>query len=116
MTSVEQIARVCHEANRAYCLTIGDKSQKPWVQAQPWQRQSARDGVDFFLKNPHATPEALHDEWCAAKRRDGWKYGPVKDETKKEHPCLVLYPKLSPEQRRKDYLFRAIITAFLQIE
>ena len=24
--TVEQIARVCHEANRAYCMSIGDHS------------------------------------------------------------------------------------------
>lgn len=115
-TSVEQIARICHETNRAYCITIGDKSQKPWVQAKPWQRQSARDGVSFFLKNPNATPEALHEQWMASKIRDGWKFGPYKDEVKKEHPCLVSYPRLPAEQRRKDYLFRAIVTAFLQTE
>ena len=31
----------------------------------------------------------------------GWKYGPVRDELKKEHPCLVPYEDLTEEE--KDY-------------
>jgi hypothetical protein len=34
MELTEQIARVAYEANRAYCRTIGDDSQKPWDEAE----------------------------------------------------------------------------------
>ena len=33
----EACARASHEANRAYCLAIGDASLAPWEQAPDWQ-------------------------------------------------------------------------------
>ena len=105
------IAKVCHEANRAYCEGIGDNSQTKWEDAPEWQRASAQQGVAFALANPTAPASAQHDAWLADKVADGWKFGPVKDPEKKEHPCLVPYAELSLEQRRKDALFKAIVAA-----
>lgn len=107
----EVIARVCHEANRAYCAAIGDKSQVPWSEAPEWQKESAINGVQFCLANPAAPPSANHDSWLEEKRRTGWKYGPVKDPGKKEHPCFVPYGELPAEQKAKDALFKAIVAA-----
>jgi hypothetical protein len=56
---------------------------------------------------------AQHEAWCDHKIADGWKYGPVKDAGKKEHPCLVPYDELPPEQKAKDYVFRAIVTSLI---
>jgi len=109
-----QIARVCHETNAAYCRAIGDNSQKDWDSAEEWQRQSAIDGVLFALNNPDAPASAQHDAWLEAKRRDGWKYGPLKNAEAKEHPCFVPYAELPVEQRLKDYLFKAVVSAFRQ--
>jgi RyR domain len=107
----EAIARVCHEANRAYCATIGDLSQPPWEEAPDWQRSSAVEGVRFCLANPDAPPSANHESWLEEKRRTGWTYGPGKDPEKKEHPCFVPYDELPIEQRRKDALFKAVVAA-----
>lgn len=112
--TVEAIARVCHEANRAYCQTLGDDSQAPWDSAPEWQRESSRNGVVFHLENLDASASASHENWLRVKERDGWKYGPVKDVERKEHPCCVPFDQLPVEQRRKDYLFRAIVHAFAQ--
>jgi hypothetical protein len=106
---IEQIASVCHEANRMYCTNIGDTSQLPWEEASDWQRLSAINGVKFKLKNPNSTPEQQHESWLKEKYQNGWKYGLIKDETKKEHPCCVPYTELPMEQRKKDYLFCAIV-------
>jgi hypothetical protein len=114
-TDVTQIAIICHEANRAYCATIGDDSQLPWAEAPQWQRDSIIAGVEFRLANPDAGPDGSHNSWLAAKEADGWKYGPVKDAEKKEHPCFVPYDQLPEDQKRKDYLFIAICNAFLQV-
>jgi hypothetical protein len=112
--NIEQIARVCHAANEVYCHSIGDHSQKPWDQAEDWQRQSAIKGVQFALANPEASPSALHESWLKEKEVDGWIYGPVKDVARKEHPCMVPYNDLPLEQRIKDYLFRAVVRAFVE--
>jgi RyR domain len=116
MMNVEQIARICHETNRAYCQTIGDESQKTWELADQWQRDSAIRGVEYALANPNAPASAQHDAWLSDKARDGWKYGPVKDAEKKEHPCFVSYSELPIEQRLKDHLFKAIVRAFREAE
>lgn len=113
--TIEQIARVCHEANRAYCVALGDSTQKPWDEADEWQRKSAVYGVQFRLDNPCAPEKALHVAWCADKIADGWKYGPVKDGTKKEHPCLVEFSALPIEQQAKDWLFCAVCDSLLRI-
>lgn len=113
MDRIEQIARVCHGANLEYCRTIGDESQLAWEEAEEWQRQSVINGVRYALENQHASASAQHDAWLADKERDGWKLGPVKDAAKKEHPCMVPYEKLPQEQRVKDYLFKAIVLAFV---
>jgi RyR domain len=112
--NIEQIATVCHETNRAYCTSIGDNSQKPWLEAEQWQRDSAIEGVRYALANPTAPASAQHDAWLADKERDGWKFGPVKEADKKEHPCFVPYEQLPVEQKTKDYLFKAVVTAFVQ--
>jgi hypothetical protein len=112
----EKVARLCHEVNRVYCESIGDSSQNTWLWADQWQKDSAVKGVEFILNNPSAPASAVHDSWLEEKRRDGWKYGPVKDPAKKEHPCFVSYDDLPVEQRLKDYLFKAVVWAFVQAE
>lgn len=107
----ELIAKVCHEANRAYCESIGDNSQPAWENAPDWQKDSAMNGVNFHL-NSNTTPEQSHENWMTQKEAEGWVYGPVKDPSKKEHPCMVPYNQLPAEQRSKDYIFRAIVHAF----
>lgn len=111
MIFVEHVAMVCHEANRAYCVGLGDLSQPSWADAPEWQRVSARKGVEFCRANPDAPPSANHESWLAVKQAEGWKFGPTKDPEKKEHPCFVPYEELPEEQKRKDGLFKAIVGA-----
>jgi len=108
---IQEIARVCHEANKAICEAFGDVSQKPWNAAEQWQRDSAIKGVLFAFENPQATPADQHEAWAKDKLADGWVHGPVKDVEARTHPCLVPYADLPPEQRVKDMVFRAIVRA-----
>lgn len=102
---IENAARLAHEANKRYCESIGDMSQPTWEDAPDWQRQSAINGVKHLLENPNATPEDSHNSWLKEKQADGWKYGPVKDPQKKEHPCYLPYAELPKEQQIKDHIF-----------
>lgn len=106
---IDDIAAVCHNVNRAICRSFGDDSQKSWADAEEWQRNSAMDGVAFRLANPNGPESAQHDNWCHDKRVHGWKHGPVKDATKKEHPCLIPFDQLPPEQKVKDLAFCAVV-------
>lgn len=112
--STHDIARVCHEINRAYCAAIGDDSQPTWEDAPEWQRDSAVMGVMFCANNPDAPPSAQHDIWMSHKMNDGWVYGEAKDVVAKTHPCLVAYDDLPPEQQVKDHLFRAVVKALTE--
>lgn len=105
------IALVCHAANREWCRANGDMSQKPWNEAEQWQRDSAKKGVEFRLKNPDAPHDAQHNAWMQDKINDGWVYGPEKDAEKKTHPCIVPFDQLPEFQQKKDALFCAIVDA-----
>jgi hypothetical protein len=112
--TIEQVARITHEANRLYCEAVNDPSpQPPWEQAPQWQRESAIHGVRLHMANPDLPDSALHAAWMGLKRAAGWTYGPVKDETLKSHPCLVPFDQLPIWQQRKDALFAGIVRALL---
>lgn len=110
---VEDVARICHEANRGYCEAMGDNSQVPWEEAEQWQRDSAINGVQFHSVTPNSTPEDSHNNWLQEKVDGGWVYGEIKDATLKTHPCMLPYADLPVEQRAKDYIFVAIVKAFV---
>lgn len=113
--TIEAIAMVCHEANRAFCVAaMGDNSQAPWVYAPDWQKQSARNGVRAIVEGRVTQPSDSHESWMAEKVEQGWVYGRMKDEVRKTHPCLVPYADLAPNQRRKDYLFLHIVRALTE--
>ena len=96
-------AKATHEVNRRYCEALGDHSQVPWEDAPEWQRESALKGVDGVLAGDG--PGKSHENWLAEKVATGWKYGPVKDPEKKEHPCMVPFDELPQDQQMKDMLF-----------
>lgn len=108
---VEQIAEVCHEANRIYCATQGDFSHKNWKETSWSLKQSAIAGVVFLQENHEASLGALHEQWRENRKVQGWVYGEIKDEATKTHPCMRPYEDLPAMQKAKDALFRSIVKA-----
>jgi hypothetical protein len=108
----ELIAAACHTLNKIYCESLGDTSQPSWKDAPEWQKKSAIAGVEYHLAHPESKPSDSHEEWLRVKVADGWKYGPVKDPEKKEHPCMVPFEKLDIGQQMKDSLFLETVRAF----
>jgi len=105
----DHIARIVHEANRAYCISLGDFSHRSWQNTSPEIRATTIRGVRYLRANPSATPEQMHENWKRDKVAQGWRYGPKKCAEAKTHPCIVPYCELPTEQRFKDYLFSAIV-------
>lgn len=105
----EQIARVCYEADRAYCMATGDHSLVPWDGAPAWQREGALAGVLKILEDPELTPEQTHEAWLAHKKEKGWRHGKAKVPEQLEHPRMVPYVELSLEQQAKVYLMLSIV-------
>ncbi len=106
---IQACAQAAHDANRAYCQTIGDHTQFPWDQAPPWLRAASIKGVTGVLKGN--TPEQSHEVWVKNMKAGGWTYGPAKDTYRRAHPSIVPYSKLPAEQRAKDVLYTAVVSA-----
>ncbi len=115
MATIEEAAKTAHEVNRVYCLGLGDDSQLPWEEAPDWQKESAIEGAKLIATDPDTKSSASHESWLEQKRRDGWKYGPVKDPEKKEHPCFVSFDELPASQQAKDALFGATVRGILEL-
>jgi hypothetical protein len=118
--TISEIAKVCHQTNKAYCESVGDNSQPNWENAPDWQKESAINGVKAVQKTLNQgeipNPASSHEGWLKEKEATGWKYGEIKDPEKKEHPCMVPYEKLPPFQKMKDHLFIAVATRLLHSE
>ena len=51
-----------------------------------------------------AIAENAHNVWALARINEGWTYGPVRDDAKKQHPDLVPYSALSDSEKEYDRL------------
>ena len=49
-----------------------------------------------------AIAENAHDIWAVDRQAEGWTYGPVRDELKKETPCMVPYSELPEKEKEYD--------------
>ena len=110
---VDAIARVVHEAVRAWSAAHGQEGIPHWNRAPRWMHTSTLESVQFMIDNPDAPDSAQHDQWMEQKKRDGWVHGPVKDPKKKTHPMMVDYDALPDMEKRKDALFKAVVGALL---
>ena len=43
-----------------------------------------------------------HDVWAAERLRLGWRYGPSRDDERREHPSLVPYDELPESEKQFD--------------
>ena len=112
----ENVARICHEVNRGYCMGLGDFTQPNWEGAPDWQQTSALNGVNRHIATIRSggtpNPAESHESWLEEKRATGWKFGAIKDPSTKEHPCFVPFADLPADQKLKDTLFVAVVVAF----
>lgn len=49
-----------------------------------------------------ALAENVHDTWAKGRMDAGWTYGPVRDDAKKQHHCLVPYSELPESEKVYD--------------
>jgi len=110
----EQIAKICHAANRAYCQCLEDHSvysMAHWDELSEPEQKGYINGVEFRLANPGCSAEDMHRNWLVEKTEAGWVYGQDKNLKKKTHPCILPYDRLPEDQKVKDFLFMAILSA-----
>ena len=60
--------------------------------------------TDDLTELREAIAENAHDVWAAARIKEGWTYGPVRDDAQKKHPDLVPYSSLPDGEKEYDRL------------
>ncbi|MEL6727360.1 MAG: RyR domain-containing protein [Pseudomonadota bacterium] len=112
---IEKIARTAHDAIRGWRLANGQEEIPEWADAPDWMLAATKESVSAVLKNLGMSASAQHDQWVAAKKRDGWKFGHTKDPIAKTHPLLIPFDQLPEVERMKDTLINAIVAALASI-
>lgn len=57
---------------------------------------------DDLLKLTEKIAENVHDIWAEGRIKEGWTYGAVRNDAKKETPCLVPYDDLPENEKDFD--------------
>jgi hypothetical protein len=57
---------------------------------------------DEILKLTEYLATNAHEVWAQRRMAEGWRFGPRRDEVKKEHPSLVPYNDLTEEEKEYD--------------
>lgn len=63
---------------------------------------SAIDLPEELLPLVEEMAKNVHEVWAQARMADGWTYGPVRDDDRKHHPCLVPYEDLPDSEKEYD--------------
>ena len=63
----------------------------------------------------------VHEVWADQRIREGWKFGPVRNDPSKEHPCLRPFHELPENEQEYDRLIvrdtlRAMLALGYRIE
>jgi class 3 adenylate cyclase len=62
-------------------------------------------GIDLpgdILELSERLARNTHENWASQRLRDGWAYGPERNDARKEHPCLVPYEELTESEKQYD--------------
>lgn len=57
---------------------------------------------DVLLPLIEEMAKNVHEVWAQNRINEGWTYGPVRDDAKKHHPCLVPYEELPDSEKEYD--------------
>lgn len=107
----DALARAAHEVNRSWNAYAGLAVDKSWEQMTEIEKAFARSSV-FAIITHDFSAEKTHEAWMATKQVEGWTYGAVKSEARKEHPCMVPFNQLPVEQQAKDLLWVDTVKSF----
>jgi class 3 adenylate cyclase len=96
-----ELAEDLRDANRAQVADIPNKLSFLGYELAP------SNGLDpLELEIDAAQLEALsvreHDRWMRERLRQGWTYGPERDDARKHHPSLIPWEALSESEKQKD--------------
>jgi len=106
----EQIAEICHAANRIIQKHLHDECPSlEWESEEEFIREASVGEVQMILAG--RSPEETHNEWCDRLFSQGYICGLVKSREMRTHPCLVPFRDLPVEHKRKVRMIHAIVLA-----
>jgi hypothetical protein len=109
----KQIAQIVYEANRAFSEVEGAVAGPPWDSLCNEEKEEIVLSVERLSKSSGSSYAAHHNNWLAAAREAGWRYGPVLNEATREHPCFVPYEQLSEKQKKNDRMIVELVRALI---
>ena len=60
--------------------------------------------------------ENVHDLWAQQRMKDGWSWGPKRDDAAKQHPGLIAYSELSDSEKEYDRITtRGVLKSILAL-
>lgn len=118
--NVEQVAAICHEANREYGKKVGVRILD-WTNLPEVEHRLAMAKVQEYLDEPKLSEAELYDSWVKAQLKAGWK-GRIKvgdlevavkvfSEDRKEDPLCVPFKELPPAIQGAERVFKGIVDA-----
>ena len=98
-----ELDEAVRDDNRAHVREIGPRIASLGCSIVP-APLAELDGTAFTLPEPEVERLALeeHERWRAARMAAGWSYGSMRDETKRIHPDMVDWDRLSEDAKEKD--------------
>lgn len=86
--------------SKNYLVTINSKEMKTYI-PKPIDLSDVVLDIDL-TELREAIAENAHEIWAVDRQREGWTYGPKRDQDKKETPCMVPYSKLPEKEKEYD--------------
>jgi RyR domain-containing protein/TrkA family protein len=91
------------EANRAFADGIGAQLAAAGCILVPAPLIDPHGPLFSFTEEElERLARSEHDRWVADKARNGWRYGPVRDDEARIHPLMVSWEELADAERDKD--------------
>jgi hypothetical protein len=74
---------------------VEDYVPRPIDTSQVTLSSDVRELTELLSRN-------AHEVWARQRLSDGWRYGPERNDARKEHPSLVPYEQLSEAEKEYD--------------
>jgi hypothetical protein len=99
----DELSETLRDANRAQAAGYGELlGTQNWTIAPA--AQAGGEGHGLSVAEVEALARTEHDRWRRHKERQGYSYGPVREDSgpDKRHPSLVDWEDLTEEDRERD--------------
>jgi hypothetical protein len=102
--TARDLGRLMHALRREIALMFGGNVPPAWEDSACTEamKASSERGALAMLVNPDMTAEEEHNRWWDERKKQGWTYGPVRDNARKIHPMMKQFTELPLGEQLKD--------------